>query len=88
MRRFEELQYNYKPEDTTMQSYFISILVSCIEPIAIFKDGDNWDYEYQWVCEEPTTRNLQIKAYQELPYTRTQTVDLFNRLPVSEVKSE
>ena len=71
-----------------MQSYFISILVSCIEPIAIFEDGDDWDFEYQWVCEEPTTEYLQIKAYQELPYTKTETVDLFNRSPVSEGMGE
>ena len=71
-----------------MQSYFISILVSCIEPIAIFEDGDDWDFEYQWVCEEPTTQHLQIKAYQELPYTKTETVDLFNRSPVSEATGE
>lgn len=71
-----------------MQSYLISILVTCIEPIVIYGDGDNWDYEYQWVCEDESPEHLQIKAYQELPYTRTQTVDLFNRLPVSEVLSE
>ena len=88
MRRFEELQYNYKPEDTTMQSYLISILITCVEPIVIYEEGDNWDYEYQWVCEDKTIENLQIKAYQELPYTRTQTVDLFNRLPESEVPVE
>ena len=71
-----------------MQSYFISILVSCIEPISIFGEGDSWDYEYQWVCEDPSTQNLQIKAYQEMPFTKTETIDLFNRFPVSEVTGE
>ena len=71
-----------------MQSYFISILVSCIEPISIFGEGDSWDYEYQWVCEQPSMQNLQIKAYQEMPYTKTETIDLFNRFPVTEVSSE
>ena len=71
-----------------MQSYFISILVSCVQPVVNFQDGDKWDYEYQWTCEEPSQNNIQIKAYQELPFTRTQTVDLFNRLPSSEVLSE
>ena len=71
-----------------MQSYFISILVSCIEPISIFEEGDSWDYEYQWVCEDPSVHNLQIKAYQEMPYTKTETIDLFNRFPVSEVPVE
>ena len=71
-----------------MQSYFISILVSCIEPISIFGEADSWDYEYQWVCEDPSQQNLQIKAYQEMPYTKTETIDLFNRFPVSEAASE
>ena len=88
MQRLEELQHNYNPEDKTMQSYFISILITCVEPIVIFGEGENWEYEYQWVCEEPTQEYLQIKAYQELPVTRTQTVDLFNRFPVSEVSGE
>ena len=71
-----------------MQSYFISILVSCIEPVSIFGEGDSWDYEYHWVCEDPSPQYLQIKAYQEMPYTKTETIDLFNRFPVSEVASE
>jgi len=71
-----------------MQSYLISILVSCVEPIILFGEGDQWDYEYQWTCEDPTPRYLQIKAYQQLPYTNTETVDLFNRSPVSEVSVE
>ena len=71
-----------------MQSYLISILVACGEPIIIYGEGDSWDYEYQWVCEDKEPENFQIKAYQELPYTRTQTVDLFNRLPVSEASGE
>ena len=71
-----------------MQSYLISILITCVEPIVIYEEGDNWDYEYQWVCDDKTIENLQIKAYQELPYTRTETVDLFNRLPESEVPVE
>ena len=45
-----------------MQSYLISILVSCVEPIVFFGEGDSWDYEYQWVCEDPTPRYLQIKG--------------------------
>jgi len=88
MLPLEELRYNYTPEDTHMQSYLISILISCVEPIVFFGEGDSWDYEYQWVCEDPTPRYLQIKAYQELPYTKTETVDLFNRSPVREVYSE
>ena len=88
MRRFEELRHNYRPEDTHMQSYLISILISCVEPIITFGEGDEWDYHYQWVCEDPTPRYLQIKAYQELPYTKTETVDLFNRSPVREAFSE
>jgi hypothetical protein len=71
-----------------MQSYFISILVSCVQTVVTFEDGDSWDYEYQWVCEEPSPNDIQVKAYQELPYTRTETVDLFNRIPVSEVPVE
>ena len=71
-----------------MQSYLISILVACVEPIIIYGEGDNWDYEYQWVCEDKTVEGLQIKAYQELPYTKTETIDLFNRFPVSEVSGE
>ena len=71
-----------------MQSYLISILVACVEPIIIYGEGDNWDYEYQWVCEDKTAEGMQIKAYQELPYTKTETIDLFNRFPVSEVSGE
>ena len=71
-----------------MQSFFVSVLVACVEPIIVLGEGDEWDYEYQWTCEEPTPENLQIKAYQELPYTNTETVDLFNRSPVSEVPVE
>ena len=88
MLLLEELQHNYNPEDTIMQSYFISILVSCIQPIAIFGDGDNWDYEYEWVCEDTSPDLLQIKAYQELPETKTETIDLFNRFAASEVTGE
>ena len=71
-----------------MQSYLISILVACVEPIIILGEGDEWDYDYQWTCEEPRPRYLQIKAYQQLPYTNTETVDLFNRSPVREAHSE
>jgi len=71
-----------------MQSYLISILVACVEPIIILGDGDQWDYDYQWTCEETTPQYLQIKAYQQLPYTKTETVDLFNRSPVREAHSE
>jgi hypothetical protein len=71
-----------------MQSYLISILVACVEPIILLGEGDEWDYEYQWTCQDPTPRYLQIKAYQELPYTKTETVDLFNRSPVREAMSE
>ena len=71
-----------------MQSFLVSVLVACVEPIIILGEGDEWDYEYQWTCEEPTPRYLQIKAYQQLPYTNTETVDLFNRSPVSEVSVE
>ena len=71
-----------------MQSFLVSVLVACVEPIILFGEGDQWDYEYQWICEEPTPENLQIKAYQELPYTNTETVDLFNRSPVSGVSVE
>ena len=71
-----------------MQSYLISILVACVEPIIILGEGDEWDYEYQWTCEDPEPRYLQIKAYQQLPYTNTETVDLFNRSPVREVTVE
>ena len=71
-----------------MQSYFISILISCVEPIVTYGDGDDWDYEYQWICEDKELEGLQIKAYQEMPYTKTETIDLFNRFPVSEVSSE
>ena len=88
MRRFEELRHNYNPEDTHMQSYFISILISCVEPIVIYGEGDNWDYEYRWVCEDKNPEGLQIKAYREMPYTKAETIDLFNRFPVSEVSSE
>ena len=88
MLPLEELRHNYRPEDTHMQSYLISILISCVEPIVFFGEGDSWDYEYQWICEEPTPRYLQIKAYQELPYTKTETVDLFNRSPIREAYSE
>lgn len=88
MRCFEELQHNYTPEDTIMKSYLISILVACVEPIIIHGEGDDWDYDYQWTCVETTPQNLQIKAYQELPYTKTETVDLFNRSPIVEVSVE
>ena len=88
MLPLEELRHNYRPEDIHMQSYLISILISCVEPIVFFGEGDSWDYEYQWICEEPTPRYLQIKAYQELPYTKTETVDLFNRSPIREAYSE
>jgi hypothetical protein len=71
-----------------MQSYLISILVACVEPIILFGESDQRDYEYQWTCQDPTPRYLQIKAYQELPYTKTETVDLFNRSPVREAMSE
>lgn len=71
-----------------MQSYLVSILITCVEPVIVYGEGDKWDYEYQWVCEEQPPQELQIKAYQELPYTKTETIDLFNRLPVSEVSSE
>ena len=71
-----------------MQSYLISILISCVEPIVIYGEGDSWDYEYQWICEDKKPEGLQIKAYREMPYTKTETVDLFNRFPVSEVPSE
>jgi len=89
MRRLEELQHNYTAEETTMHSYFISILTACVSPVITFGEGDEWDYDYQWTCEEPSSAyNLQIKAYQRLPETKTQTVDLFNRFPVSEVPVE
>ena len=71
-----------------MQSYFISILISCGEPIVTYGDGDDWDYEYQWICEDKELQGLQIKAYQEMPFTKTETIDLFNRFPVSEVPVE
>ena len=71
-----------------MQSFLVSVLVACVEPIIIFGEGDQWDYEYEWVCEDKQPQNMQIKAYQELPYTRTETMDLFNRFPVSEAMSE
>ena len=88
MRRLEELRHNYRPEDTTMQSFLVSVLVACVEPIVTFGEGEQWDYDYRWTCEESSPQYLQIKAYQQLPYTRTQTVDLFNRFPVSEVPVE
>ena len=71
-----------------MQSYLISILVSCVAPVVVFGEGDSWDYNHQWVCEDKPLEGLQIKAYQEMPYTKTETIDLFNRFPVSEVPSE
>ncbi len=71
-----------------MQSYLISILVSCVALVVVFGEGDSWDYNHQWICEDKTLEGLQIKAYQEMPYTKTETIDLFNRFPVSEVPSE
>ena len=71
-----------------MQSFLVSVLVACVEPIILFGEGDQWDYEYQWTCKDSSPQYLQIKTYQQLPYTRTQTVDLFNRFPVSEVPVE
>ena len=40
------------------------------------------------LAKSQTPRYLQIKAYQQLPYTNTETVDLFNRSPVREAMSE
>ena len=71
-----------------MQSYLISILVSCVAPVVVFGEGDSWDYNHQWICDDPPPHNLKVKAYREMPYTKTETIDLFNRFPVSEVPSE
>ncbi len=71
-----------------MQSFLVSVFVACVEPIILFGEGDKWDYDYQWTCEDKAPQYIQIKAYQELPYTRTETMDLFNRFPVTEVPSE
>ena len=41
-----------------MQSYFISIsgFLRIETSRQLYEDGDSWDYEYQWVCEEPSPK--------------------------------
>jgi len=75
-----------------MNSYFVSIIATCITAQPIFLEGDKWDIEYLWTCEEVSrdTKTIQIKAYAQYPETTTAfTTDLFNRDTSSiEVKSE
>ena len=72
-----------------MTSYFIAISAAGTGPKVHFLDGDNWDYTmYEWTCEDIPQSNLQIKTYSQLPYTTTETIDLFNRLPETEVPVE
>jgi|TARA_R110000823_G_scaffold13053_1_gene43342 hypothetical protein len=70
-----------------MKSFFISALAACMTPKPIQLEGDNWDYVYEWTCEdmEHGTKTIQIKAFAEYPTTSTTTIDLFNRFPESEI---
>jgi len=71
-----------------MKSFFVSILAQCITAKPIFLEGDSWDIEYVWACEDVFQYNktIQIKAYAQYPISeKTTTTDLFNRFPENEI---
>ena len=87
MRRFADLQHSYtQRRNHPMNSFFVSVLAACMTPKSVQFEGDNWDYVYEWTCDEmgESHKTIQIKAYAEYPLTSTTTIDLFNRYPVSE----
>tara|TARA_R110000823_G_scaffold233375_1_gene359785 strand:+ start:380 stop:574 length:195 start_codon:yes stop_codon:yes gene_type:complete len=53
-------------------------------PKVVHEENLQWDYVYEWSCEdvEVGESTIQIKAYAEYPITTTTEIDLFNRFPI------